>query len=72
MQKCNMSNVLTALALMLASIGAINWGLVGLFNFNLVTYLFGHCNVLTKTLYILVGISGIYTGFLAFSNCYSK
>ena len=40
-------------------IGAINWGLVGIFNFNLVEYLFGDGNLLTRIVYILVLISGI-------------
>lgn len=54
-------NPVTAIASTLASIGAINWGLIGMFNFNLVTYLLGEASTLTKIVYILVGISGLYS-----------
>ena len=41
-------------------IGAINWGLIGLFDFNLVALIFGGAeSMLTKIIYILVGISGL-------------
>lgn len=53
--------------LIIAIIGAINWGLIGLFDFNLVTALFGIDSLLTKLVYILVGISGIFILSL-FSN----
>ncbi len=42
-------------------IGGINWGLLGLFNFNLVGMLFGATSFLTKIIYILVGVSAIYS-----------
>lgn len=48
------------IAITLVIIGAINWGLIGLFDFNLVTFIFGGMDsVLTKIVYILVGISGL-------------
>ncbi len=40
-------------------IGAINWGLVGLFQFDLVHYLFNTIPVLMNAVYIIVGIAGI-------------
>ncbi len=40
-------------------VGAINWGLVGLFNFNLVTYLLGSDTLLTTIVYTLVGVCGL-------------
>lgn len=49
-------------------IGAINWGLIGLFDFNLVTMLFGVSTILTKIVYIIVGISGIVNIALYFSD----
>ena len=55
------TNPVTALANMLASIGAINWGLVGMLNFNLVSYLLGEDTTSTKVVYALVGISGLYS-----------
>ena len=46
-------------SLILLIVGGINWGLVGLFNFNLVTALFGVNSALTNLVYILVGAAGI-------------
>lgn len=48
------------IAVTLVIIGAINWGLIGLFDFNLVALIFGGAeSMLTKIIYILVGISGL-------------
>lgn len=47
------------IVLSLTIIGAINWGLVGLFNFNLVETLFGANTTLTKLTYSIVGICGL-------------
>ena len=46
-------------AFILVLIGALNWGLIGLFNFNLVTFLFGDMTLLSRIVYSLVGISAI-------------
>ena len=46
-------------ALAIGIIGCINWGLVGLFDFNLVEYLFGDGALLTRIVYVLVLISGL-------------
>ena len=48
------------LCLILAIIGAVNWGLVGFFKFDLVAYLFGSLSLLSRIIYALVGLSGIY------------
>lgn len=48
------------ITLTLTIIGAIVWGLIGLFQFNLVAFLFGETSWLTRIIYDLVGISGIY------------
>ncbi len=45
--------------LVLACVGAINWLLIGLMNFNLVTMIFGVDSFLTNLTYILIGIAGI-------------
>lgn len=45
----------------LTIIGGLNWGLIGLFNFNLVTFLFGIDTILTRIVYILVGIGALIT-----------
>ncbi|MBQ1565484.1 MAG: DUF378 domain-containing protein [Clostridia bacterium] len=47
-------------ALILMIVGALNWLLVGLFNFNLVTAIFGAGSVMSIILYILVGLGGIW------------
>ena len=46
-------------ALVLTIVGAINWGLIGLFDFNLVHMLFENIEMLEKIIYILVGIAGL-------------
>ena len=52
-------NILHKTTLVLVIIGCINWGLVGLFDFNLVEYLFGDGTLLTRIVYVLVMISGL-------------
>ncbi|MCI8765058.1 MAG: DUF378 domain-containing protein [Lachnospiraceae bacterium] len=47
-------------ALTLAIIGAVNWGLIGFFDFNLVASLFGGMSWLSRIIYGLVGLCGIY------------
>ncbi len=42
------------------ALAAVNWGLVGLLNINLVETLFGSSGVLTKAVYVLVGLAGLY------------
>jgi uncharacterized membrane protein YuzA (DUF378 family) len=49
------------IALILVIIGGLNWGLVGLLNFNLVTLIFGEMTILTKIIYIIVGLAALYT-----------
>ena len=48
------------ITLVLVVVGAINWGLVGLFSFNLVSAIFGSIGWLENLVYILVGLSGLY------------
>lgn len=47
------------IALGLTIVGALNWGLVGLFNFNLVEAIFGVDTLFTKIVYTFVGLAGI-------------
>lgn len=49
------------IALILVIIGAINWGLVGIFEFNLVDTIFGAMSTISRIIYILVGISGLWS-----------
>lgn len=51
---------LNFVALTIAIIGAINWGLIGFFNFNLVAFLFGDMTLLARIIYALVGLCGLY------------
>lgn len=59
-------NGLQKTALVLTIIGAINWGLIGLFSFNLVDSLFGVDSFLSMLIYILVGIAGVVNIMLLF------
>lgn len=52
--------IINTIALTLVIVGAINWLLVGLFKFNLVDSLFGSLSALTRIIYTLVGIAGIW------------
>ena len=55
------------LALLLVIIGAINWGLIGLFQFDLVASLFGgQASLLSRIIYSLVGLAGVYCITLLF------
>lgn len=54
-------NALDWTAMILMIVGGINWGLVGLFNFNLVATLFGEMSALSRIVYTLVGISAVYS-----------
>lgn len=49
-------------------IGAINWGLVGLFDLNLVTLIFQEGSFLTKLIYIIIGIFGILNIWILFKH----
>ena len=52
--------VIDKIALVLIIIGAINWGLVGIFNFNLVDSIFGTMSIVSRIIYALVGISCLW------------
>ena len=46
--------------LILVVIGALNWGLVGLFEFNLVAAIFGQLSAVSRIIYVLVALAGVY------------
>ena len=54
-----MNNFWRNFALILTIIGGINWGLVGAFDFDLVAFLFGSMSILSRIVYILVGLSAL-------------
>ena len=57
----NMNNKgLDYLALTVAIIVAINWGLIGFFSFDLVAFIFGNMSWLSRIIYAVVGIAGLY------------
>lgn len=52
---------LDTISLILVIIGAVNWGLIGFFQFDLVVALFGYATTFTRIVYALVGIAGLYS-----------
>ena len=65
-------NVLRKIALVFVIIGALNWGLIGLFDFNLVGFLFDDFSeTISRIIYVIVGLSGlisIVTLFMPFEE----
>ena len=55
-------------ALTLVIIGAINWGLIGFFRFDLVAWLFGSLTLLSRIIYALVGLAGLWCITLLFRD----
>lgn len=53
--------ILDSTALILIIIGAINWGLIGFFQFDLVATLFGDMTAFSRIVYALIGIAGLYS-----------
>ena len=60
--------VIDKIALVLIIIGAINWGLIAIFNFYLVAAIFGDMTVMSRIVYGLVGISGLWGIKLLFDD----
>lgn len=60
--------IIDKIALVLVIIGAIVWGLIGLFNFNLVEVIFGNMTLISRIIYTLVGVSGLWAIKLLFDN----
>lgn len=52
--------ILNTIVLVLIIIGAVNWGLIALFSFDLVAWLFGSMTMLSRLVYGLVGIAGLW------------
>ena len=53
------------IALVLLIIGGLNWGLIGLFDFDLVAAIFGTMSGISRIIYTLVGLSAIYVTFIS-------
>jgi len=54
--------ILDIIAAILLVVGGLNWGLVGLFDFDLVAAIFGNMTGLSRTVYTLVGFAAVYQG----------
>lgn len=56
-------NTLDWIAIILLIVGGLNWGLVGIFSWDLVAAIFGEMSVISRIVYVLVGLSGLYLLF---------
>lgn len=69
-------DIIYSIAIILVLIGALNWGLVSIFEFDLVAALFagggkfGNISGFSRVIYGLVGLSAIYVGIMYFTNMY--
>lgn len=61
-------SVLDWIVFILVIIGALNWGLVGFFKYDLVKSLFGDMTTLSRIIYDLVGLAGLYMLVMAFTK----
>ena len=61
-------NIVQKSCLFFTIIGAVNWGLIGLFDFDLVATIFGPMSVAARVIYTLVGIAGLVNIMLFFSQ----
>ncbi len=55
--------ILDVIAGILLLIGGLNWGLIGVADFNLVSYLFGELSDVSRVIYVLVGLAALYRIF---------
>lgn len=60
--------IVQKIALVITIIGAITWGLYGLFDFNLVAKIFGNVHMLERAIYVIVGICGLINIGLLFMH----
>lgn len=54
------AHTIALIAMILLVIGGLNWGLVGLFRFDLIAAIFGEMSALSRIIYVLVGLAAIY------------
>ena len=57
--------ILKIISIILVIVGGLNWGLVGLFNFDLVAAIFGAMSLLSKIVYVLVGLAAVYIAIIS-------
>jgi uncharacterized membrane protein YuzA (DUF378 family) len=58
-------NVVDLIALVLVIVGGLNWALVGIFKFDLVAWIFGDMSIVSRVVYILVGVAAVYMAIIA-------
>ena len=58
-------NVVDWIALVLVIVGGLNWALVGILKFDLVAWIFGDMSVVSRVVYILVGVAAVYMVIIA-------
>ena len=61
-----MKNIIHTIAFILVIIGGLNWGLIGLSGFDLVVFIFEPLSLMTRLIYILVGLSAMWLLITAF------
>lgn len=60
--------IIKKIALALTIIGGINWALIGIFNFNLVTWLLNEGSIPTRIVYIIIGLCSLFSITLLFMH----
>ena len=71
-KKGEFMETLQKVCLVLTIIGAIVWGIIGLFSFNLVDYLFGTGSLMARIIYSLVGLAGLINIGILFNHIETK
>ena len=64
-----LKSILKHTAFAIAMIGAINWGLIGFFNFEIFSYFFGSESYICKIIYIIIGICALFSSTYAVIDC---
>lgn len=65
-------NAIKIISYVLVLVGALNWGLVGLFNINLVALIFGDMTALARIVYTLVGLSAVIYLGMSYKNIFER
>ncbi len=64
-----MKRILKYVVFALTIIGALNWGIVGLFDFEIISYYLGESTLLCRIIYTIIGLSAIFTATFAMIDC---
>ena len=64
--------ILNIISLALIIIGAVNWGLLGFFQLDLVAAIFGDMSVFSRVIYSLIGICGLYSISFFTTDCFTN